>query len=218
MKRSKRVPDRDLIIGIDFDNTIINYGNLFLEAGLSLGVLPENTGCSKKAIRDYLIGIGREQDWIRIQGLVYGDYIQKATIMEGFFQFSHRCYENGWKIFIISHKTRDAIVGERFNLHISTLRWLEKSRIYGADITGAVEGVFFEATRSEKISRINQLNCDIMIDDLPEVLLHPYLLENIIKILYAPDEKIMPAPGYVVAGCWDQMLGIIEEYYGYSSR
>ena len=64
---------------------------------------------------------------------------------------------------------------KNFDLHTSALYWLENNRIYGTDIFGAVKGVFFESTRSEKICRINQLNCDIMIDDLAEVLLHPDL-------------------------------------------
>jgi hypothetical protein len=214
MKRSLKLNDVDMIIGIDFDNTIINYSDLFYEAGLSLGVLPDNAGFSKKTIREYLIGIGREDDWIKIQGLVYGEYIRNAKVMDGFSPFSDLCYENGWKIFIISHKTQDSIVGEKFNLRTPAINWLEKNRIFGMDIRGAVEGVFFEATRSEKVGRINQLGCDIMIDDLAEVLLHPDLLEGIIKILYDPDRKSTPDPGYFTAGSWDQICGIIERHHG----
>ena len=84
-----------MIIGIDFDNTIIDYNNLFYTAGLSLGVLPGNVDCPKKSIREYLIGKGREQDWIKIQGLVYGKYIRNAKVMEGFSSFSDLCYNNG---------------------------------------------------------------------------------------------------------------------------
>ena len=120
-----------MIIGIDFDNTIIDYNNLFYEGGLSLGVLPDNAICNKKIIREYLIRKGRERDWIKIQGLVYGKFIRTAKVMEGFSSFSEHCYGMGWKIFIISHKTRDSIVGEKFNLHTSALNWLEKNRISG---------------------------------------------------------------------------------------
>ena len=149
--------DAPMIIGIDFDNTIIDYNNHFYEAGLSLGVLPDNAACNKKINREFLIGNGREQDWIKIQGLVYGKYIRTAKVMVGFSSFSEHCYKMGWKIFIISHKTRDSIVGEKFDLHTSALLWLEKNRIYGSDISGAVEGVFFEATQSEKICQIIRL-------------------------------------------------------------
>ena len=82
-----------MIIGIDFDNTIIDYNNLFYEAGLSLGVLPDNVGCNKKAIREYLIENGLEQDWIKIQGLVYGKYILTAKVMDGFSSFSDPLFE-----------------------------------------------------------------------------------------------------------------------------
>lgn len=204
----------NMIIGIDFDNTIIDYNNLFYEAGLSLGVLPDTASYSKKTIRDYLIEKKREQDWIKIQGLVYGKYIRTANVMAGFSSFSDLCYENGWNIYIISHKTKDSLVGEKINLHTSALHWLEDNGIYGPDIRGAVAGVFFESTRFEKICRINQLCCNVMIDDLADVLLHPDLLKDIVKILYDPDVKNTPNPGYFIAGKWDQILCIIEGQYG----
>lgn len=203
-----------MIIGIDFDNTIIDYNTLFYDAGLSLGVLPDNVGCSKTTIREYLIEKGREPDWIKIQGLVYGKYIRNAKIMTGFSSFSDLCYEKGWKIFIISHKTRDSIIGEKFNLQKSALLWLEDNRIYGTDHRGAVEGVFFELTRSEKVCRINQLGCNIMIDDLVEVLLHPDLSRDMIKILYDPHAKNLSNREYFTACRWDQISGIIERQYG----
>lgn len=202
-----------MIIGIDFDNTIIDYNNLFYEAGLSLGVLQDNAGYNKKIIRECLIGNGQEQDWIKIQGLVYGKYIQNAKVMEGFSSFSDYCYEKGWKIFIISHKTRDTIVGEKFDLHASALNWLEKNRIYGMDICGAVEAVFFESKRSEKICRINRLGCNIMIDDLAEVLLHPDLSKEITKILYDPKANHFPDQDYFTALGWDQVCMIITRLY-----
>ena len=206
--------DANMIIGIDFDNTIINYHNLFYEVGLSLGVLPDNVVWDKKAIRKYLIENGLEQDWIKIQGLVYGKYIRNAKIMDGFSSFSDLCYEKGWKIYIISHKTRDSIIGEKFDLHASALHWLENNRIYGTGIRGAVEGVFFESTRSEKVCRINRLGCDIMIDDLDEVLLHPDLSRDIIKILYDPMVKNPSNREYITVCSWDQIYSIIERQYG----
>lgn len=214
MNGIKKTNDAPMIIGIDFDNTIIDYNNLFYEAGLSLGVLPDNAIYNKKIIREYLIDNGREPDWIKIQGLVYGKYIRNAKVMEGFSLFSDHCYEMGWKVFIISHKTRDSIVGEIFDLHTSAFNWLEKNRIFGTDSQGAVVEVFFEATQSEKIYRINRLGCDIMIDDLAEVLLHPDLSRDIIKILYDPHSKNPSNREYFTACRWDQICGIIERQYG----
>jgi len=213
MNGSIKTNDLPMIIGIDFDNTIIDYNNLFYEAGLSLEVLPDNAGCNKKIIRECLIGNGQELDWIKIQGLVYGKYIQNAKVMEGFSSFSDHCYEVGWKIFIISHKTRDTIIGERFNLHTSALQWLKDNRVYGTGIRGAVEGVFFESTRSDKVSRINQLCCNIIIDDLADVLLHPDLSKEIMKILYDSRANNFSNPDYITATGWDQVCGIITRQY-----
>ncbi len=213
MKLSPKTADAGLVIGIDFDNTIIQYGNLFFEAGVSLGVISGNSSCSKKKVREYLIGLGKEDYWTRIQGLVYGEYIQKAKVMEGFFPFIHTCHEKGWDVFIISHKTYNSITGERFNLHTAASNWLEKKGIYGPDIQGVVKGVFFEETRLRKVCRINQLGCDIMIDDLPDVLLHPDLSSEIFRILYDPDRTSELDPRYVTSRTWDQVHGIIERHY-----
>ena len=133
--------------------------------------------------------------------------------MEGFSSFSDHCYEVGWKIFIISHKTRDTIIGERFNLHTSALQWLKDNRVYGTGIRGAVEGVFFESTRSDKVSRINQLCCNIIIDDLADVLLHPDLSKEIMKILYDSRANNFSNPDYITATGWDQVCGIITRQY-----
>jgi len=211
--RIMKVNDVPMIIGIDFDNTIINYNNLFYEAGLSLGVLPDSTGSSKTKIREYLIENGREPDWITIQGLVYGKYIENAEVMEGFSSFSDLCVENGWRVFIISHKTRDTIIGEKFNLHRSALRWLEDNRIYGAGIHGSVEEVFFESTRYDKVCQINQIGCNIIIDDLADVLLHPDLSPDIMKILYDPDTNCNLNPAYFTVAGWDQIGTIIQRLH-----
>ena len=53
-----------------------------------------------------------------------------------------------------------------------------------------------------------------MIDDLAEVLLHPDLSRDIIKILYDPDANNTLNPDYFTAAGWDQICGIITRLYG----
>lgn len=204
-----------MIIGVDFDNTIIDYNDFFYLAGRSLGVLPEKPDFVKKTIREYLVQNDREDDWIRIQGLVYGKYIQNASVMDGFLSFVKECNTKGWNIYIVSHKTRQPKKGEMLDLHDAALRWLEKNRIYGRAIHGPVKGVYFNATRSDKITMINHLGCEIVIDDLKEVLEHPGLDSSILKILYSPhDDSNQKHTGYFTTTHWNQINSLITEKYG----
>jgi len=202
-----------MIIGIDFDNTIIDYNNLFYSAWVSLGILPRTPVPDKKTIRHILVETGREDDWIRIQGLVYGKYIQDAKTMEGFPSFLDLCKKSGWTVFIISHKTRETILGERFNLHDAARIWLEKNNIFGPGIRSPVRGVFFELTREEKISRINQLNCNVIIDDLIEVLTHPGLTKDVEKILFNPMSGV-DHQGFATISNWNRAHELIAGQYG----
>jgi hypothetical protein len=203
-----------MILGIDFDNTIIDYDNLFYRAGLSLGVLPDGPVLDKKTIRSLLVENGRENDWIRIQGLVYGKCIQAARVMEGFSSFLGQCQTGGWTVFIISHKTKETILGEKFNLHDSALTWLEKNRIFGPGIQGAVRGVFFELTREDKIQRINQLRCNIVVDDLTEVLQHPGIANGVGKILYDSRAHAKKPSEFVTISNWNNAYDLIARQYG----
>ena len=214
-RQASQKPDRtNLVIGVDFDNTIIDYGTLFYKAGTLRGIVPTTTDFNKKTIRDYLVSIGKENDWTRIQGIVYGKYIDEALVMKGFSEFLLKCHKKNWIMYIISHKTRYPVVGERFDLHVAALNWLEKNNIYNAKIPGAIKDVFFEETRSGKIRRINELGCNIIIDDLLEILHHPDLSSNIFRILFNPDRTMIPDPGYPVTTRWDQIYNIIEMHYG----
>ena len=53
-----------------------------------------------------------------------------------------------------------------------------------------------------------------MIDDLAEVLLHPDLSRDIIKILSDPLAKNPSNREYITACRWDQICGIIERQHG----
>lgn len=196
----------NMIIGIDFDNTIIDYHSLFYEAGISLGILLDDATKSKQSIRRDLLDADLEDEWVKIQGLVYGKLIKKARMMEGFYSFLKGCQEYGWVVYIISHKTPYSADGRGYDLHLPALSWLKTNGIFKS-----VQGVFFETTRRRKISRINHLDCRIIIDDLPEVLLHPDLHSDIIRILYDPDSSYPKNQAYQTRNHWNQILNSILE-------
>lgn len=213
MKRVQNGSDHNFVIGIDFDNTIIDYGNLFYDAGVSLGIVQPLEKLKKQDIRHYLIRIGKEQEWTRIQGLVYGNYIRRATVMPGFLEFLGFCSKKKLKVLIISHKTRESKVGHKYDLHVSAQNWLEKN-LFGKTVNGSIiNGVFFETSREKKIQRVCQAGCNILIDDLPKVLLHPNLPKDMKKILFDPHGFSEPSGEYLIASSWSQIQEIIEGLY-----
>ena len=79
-------------IGLDFDNTLIDYDRVFLAAARERGlVAPDFTG-SKREVRDAirLLPDG-ELAWQRLQGHVYGAGIGGAVLFDGADQFLQRC-------------------------------------------------------------------------------------------------------------------------------
>ena len=59
-------------IGIDFDNTIVSYDELFHKVAVEQALVPANIPKSKLAARDYLRKIDNEPVWTELQGLSMG--------------------------------------------------------------------------------------------------------------------------------------------------
>ncbi len=170
-------------IGIDFDNTIIDYGTLFCDVARQLGSLPPDVQ-DKTRIRDYLKSIDRHELWIEIQGRVYGERIRNAQPFPGFAQFLARCREKGVETVIVSHKTRYAKVGPRHDLQAAAREWIDRH-------VGTIEAHFCE-TRAEKLATIASLGCTHFIDDLPAVFAEPGFPAGVERVLFDPDELDWP--------------------------
>ena len=95
-------------IGLDFDNTIINYDRVFYQVAVENGYLNKTTNvdATKTGIRDYFRSIDAEEKWTMLQGLVYGKEILKAIPYSGVLKTIERLISLGNQVMIISHKTR----------------------------------------------------------------------------------------------------------------
>ena len=73
-----------LRIGIDFDNTIVNYDGLFSKVAkklkLNLNSYPLKKDSIKKEIFKKKNGL---KIWQKLQGKVYGEFISHAKIFDG---------------------------------------------------------------------------------------------------------------------------------------
>ena len=75
-------------IGIDFDNTIVNYDEVFKKVALQLSLIKKDWNGTKQELRKKIIREKNEEVWKKLQGLVYGKYMHLAKISDGFINFS----------------------------------------------------------------------------------------------------------------------------------
>jgi len=175
------------IIGLDFDNTLTNYDNLFYKTAIDLNLVPSTIKVSKVAIRDYLVSINKEEDFTLLQGEVYGLRIADADQPQGMYSALMELKMRGYKLKIVSHKTKYPIKGKKYDLHKAALQWLIKNKFLNKNgLNFKKEDIFFELNKNAKIERIYKENCDIYIDDLPEIL--NLINPKIERILYKPKE------------------------------
>src|SRR5271156_2430469 len=93
-------------IGIDFDNTIIDYDAVFLASAKDRRLVDRSFVGSKRMVRDSIrLRAGGEVAWRQLQGYVYGTGIADASLFDGADAFLKRCQAESHAVFIVSHKT-----------------------------------------------------------------------------------------------------------------
>lgn len=197
-------------IGIDFDNTIIMYDDVFRATALQRGLIDAGfSGRSKQAVRDHVRQLpDGEITWQRLQGQVYGKGVAEAGMFAGVGNFLERCRRHELPIVIVSHKTEYGHHDpERVNLRRAALDWMTAHGLFCAYGLSAGD-VFFESTREEKLRRIAALSCTHFIDDLEEVLTDPGFPADVSGILFSDSAKASSAAPYVACRSWRE----IEEY------
>ncbi len=199
-----------MLIGLDFDNTIVCYDQLFHRLALERGLIPDTLPATKQAVRDSLRSSGREADWTELQGIAYGPRITDAKPFAGVLAFLRKCRTVGKEVVIISHKTKHPYLGEKHDLHSAAHNFLATHGFYETLDTGlAPSGVFLEPTLGEKMARIGALACDAFVDDLPEVLMEPRFPSNVTKILFDPADSWTQAGELTRAGSWNECTELL---------
>jgi hypothetical protein len=193
-----------LRIGIDFDNTIIAYDQVFCSAAKHEGLIGADFVGGKQAVRDSirLLPDG-ELTWQRLQGQVYGKGIFGGTLIPGVDAFLRRCRAEGFLVSIVSHKTEFGHYDpERVNLRDAARKWMAANGVVEGEFGIPSSSIFFEGTRCEKLARIAALSCTHFIDDLEEVLVDPAFPPNVARILFSEREEPKCAAPYVVCATW----------------
>lgn len=171
------------IIGIDFDNTIVSYHDLFHTVALERRLIDVDFPKNKEKIRDYLRAINKENEWTQMQGIVYGSKMAAAKPFPGVIDFFRKIHESKIKIYIISHKTKYPYLGEKYDLHRAAAEWIKCANLN-------VTATFFLESQRSKLEKIRECRCTYFIDDLPEIFSHEFFPTNVGKILFSPEKKL----------------------------
>ncbi|VFM96608.1 MAG: hypothetical protein BECKG1743D_GA0114223_103292 [Candidatus Kentron sp. G] len=185
-------------IGVDLDNTLIDYDEAFPTGARRLGLVPIHWRGTKKQLKDHLCSRdGGEGQWQRLQGQVYGRWIGQARLFDGVYRFLWRCRERRIPVEVVSHKTeyghQDA---NRVPLRTAAVDFLSG---YGIHIGKGqlLRRIHFSDTRDEKIRTIAQRGYDWFIDDLPQILTGHRLPSGLGRILFDAGSRYRDHPAAV---------------------
>jgi hypothetical protein len=170
-------------IGIDLDNTIVDYDESYIQISKSLKL--EVSSPNRETIKDFFQNSPKgDYYWQEFQSILYTSGLEYAQVANGLFELLNLCNIKKIEIYIISHKTKTT--PKEFggaDLRIPAITWLNKHKITPLKIRP--ENIFFCETQLAKIETINHLEVDIFIDDLEEVINHTKLNKNVEGILYS---------------------------------
>lgn len=200
-----------MIIGLDFDNTIVSYENVFHDVAVEQGHIDEHVARSKLAVRDNLRARGMEDVWTEMQGYVYGACMDRADLFPGVIETLQCARDSGLRIVIVSHKTQYPFLGPKYDLHEAARAFIEHALHDERGALVSPDNINFRETKEEKIARIAEIGCDVYLDDLPEILLAPTFPSTTQRFLFDPDQSHGREDGIYPVQSWAQFrehLGI----------
>ncbi len=199
-----------MLIGVDFDNTIVCYDGVFHRAALEKGWIGPNTPRTKEQVRDAMRQSGREEDWIELQGYVYGARMHDADAFQGAREFFNHARQRQIDVCIVSHRTLRPFKGPGYHLHQAGRAWLEAQGFHdSAELGLPRDRVFFELTKQDKLARIAARGCTHFIDDLPEFLSEPEFPDGVERILFDPGQVHRTDPPFHRVDSWAEIESLL---------
>jgi hypothetical protein len=166
-------------IGLDLDNTIIDYSRPAREYAKQKNI--QNIS-NLQDLRLQLKQKSNPDEWIQAQSWIYTEGLKVADVAKGFNEFIDYTKLMNKKVFVISHKSEFAAWPSKGNsLREPAIYWLEKNLSFVDLVLN--QNLFFEDSQEAKIRKIVELKCNVFVDDLPEILQSNQLPSEIYKIL-----------------------------------
>ncbi len=174
-----------MLIGLDFDNTIVCYDKAITRLAEELPNLPSDLSRTKLALRGFLRQANREAEWTAFQGALYGPGMAYAEPFEQALETLQELKDSGHSLCIVSHRSLRPYAGPAYDLHAAARGWAAK----WLSSAGLIEdrAVFFHETREQKVAAITALQCKAFLDDLPEVIEDAAFPGSCNAILFDPE-------------------------------
>lgn len=192
-----------MLIGLDFDNTIVCYDQAIVTLAEELFDLPKVVPRNKLGLRDFLRREGREQEWTAFQGELYGPGMRYAQLFEGAIETMKELVELGHQLVIVSHRSLRPYAGPAHDLHAAARKWI--ARILQTHGLFSSDDVFLLETREAKLAAIAQLGCAVFVDDLPEVLDAAEFPASTLGVLFDPVGELKAYSGSQRISAWQQL-------------
>ncbi|XDZ63007.1 haloacid dehalogenase-like hydrolase [Alphaproteobacteria bacterium LSUCC0396] len=196
-------------IGLDFDNTIACYDVVFHTVAVEKSLIDPSVPVDKISVREHLRENNMEEEWIKLQGFVYGNAMKKVNAYEGVTEFLDWAKRKNHVCKIISHKTKHPFRGPKYDLHSTAREWIETYFSNSNNILIEKKFIFFHQTKAEKIDQIGLQKCDIFVDDLPEILKAEKFPKGTRKILFDPCSHHLKEPNIERISHWDQLKTLL---------
>jgi hypothetical protein len=197
-----------MIIGLDFDNTIVCYDQAIVKLSQLIPDLPPSICRTKLGLRDYLRSAGREAEWTVFQGTLYGPGMEHAEPFAGALETMLQMVAGGHRLVIISHRSRHPYAGPPYDLHTAARAWvaqrLQSLGLFSSTLDD-VDSVNFLETREEKIAMIAELKCDVFVDDLPEVLNDEHFPARTMPVLFDPAREHVASGNFHPLNDWHKL-------------
>ncbi len=192
-------------IGIDLDNTIISYDDVFQLAANKFGLLDNNNFLSKESLRNQIRNQKNgEKKWQKLQGYVYGEGINEAVLFPGVYRFLWRCKERKIDVEIVSHKTEFGhFDSQKISLRDSATNFLKNHGLLD-NKNPLIKKVTYKNSKKEKIDYIKQNNYEYFIDDLKEIIFSEDL-EDQKGILFSRENLSFKNSNNVIAQSWEEV-------------
>lgn len=210
-----------MLIGIDFDNTLICYDAVFRALATESGLLGPDEPVTKHSLRAAARRTSEgDIAWQRLQAEAYGPRILQAQPAPGCLAFLARCRHEGVPVRLISHKTEFAAQDATgTNLRQAALSWLEANGFFGPGMPLEVKHCRFADSRQGKTAYMAEEGCTHFIDDLEETFLEPSFPPHIQPVLYEPGRAgLDPLPGFHIVHTWAEaekvVFGFLAESCG----
>tara|TARA_Y100000741_G_C18180461_1_gene529100 strand:+ start:137 stop:754 length:618 start_codon:yes stop_codon:yes gene_type:complete len=159
-----------MFIGLDFDNTIVDYNKLFFDLAKEDNLIKNQTILGKREIKKFLLNSDMHDKWQILQSKAYGKRMNCAILANGFKEFILFIRANKIPVSIVSHKTKysNFTLDKKVNLREASIDWMKKNNFF-SQFKFTKSDIFFENTREDKVKKIKELKFTHFIDDLEEV-------------------------------------------------